>query len=75
MSDAANSKAFPLANAQLTNQILDLIQQASHYKQLKKGANEATKTVSLQRGASPDSLRLLARTDPSSTVVSPSSSS
>lgn len=30
MSDAANSKAFPLANAQLTNQILDLIQQASH---------------------------------------------
>ncbi len=50
MSDAANSKAFPLANAQLTNQILDLIQQASHYKQLKKGANEATKTVSLQRG-------------------------
>ncbi|BEI86243.1 hypothetical protein CcaverHIS002_0605300 [Cutaneotrichosporon cavernicola] len=41
----ANSKAFPLANAQLTNQILDLIQQASHYKQLKKGANEATKTL------------------------------
>ena len=41
----ANSKAFPLANAQLTNQILDLIQQASHYRQLKKGANEATKTL------------------------------
>ena len=34
---APNPKAFPLANAQLTNQILDLIQQASHYKQLKKG--------------------------------------
>lgn len=49
MSDA-NSKAFPLANAQLTNQILDLIQQASHYKQLKKGANEATKTVSCGLG-------------------------
>ena len=32
-----NPKAFPLANAQLTNQILDLVQQASHYKQLKKG--------------------------------------
>ncbi|KAK4689644.1 U4/U6 small nuclear ribonucleoprotein SNU13, partial [Tremellales sp. Uapishka_1] len=42
---APNPKAFPLANAQLTNQILDLIQQASHYKQLKKGANEATKTL------------------------------
>ncbi|GAA6025930.1 hypothetical protein JCM10207_008068 [Rhodosporidiobolus poonsookiae] len=40
-----NPKAFPLADAQLTNQILDLVQQASHYKQLKKGANEATKTL------------------------------
>ena len=29
----------------LTNSILDLVQQASHYKQLKKGANEATKTL------------------------------
>jgi U4/U6 small nuclear ribonucleoprotein SNU13 len=29
---------------------LDLVQQASHYKQLKKGANEATKT--LNRGIS-----------------------
>jgi hypothetical protein len=38
-----NPKAFPLADAALTNQILDLVQQASHYKQLKKGANEATK--------------------------------
>jgi U4/U6 small nuclear ribonucleoprotein SNU13 len=34
----------------LTNKILDLVQQASHYKQLKKGANEATKT--LNRGIS-----------------------
>ncbi|RSH88543.1 RNA binding protein snu13 [Apiotrichum porosum] len=47
---APNAKAFPLANAQLTNQILDVVQQASHYKQLKKGANEATKT--LNRGIS-----------------------
>ena len=39
---APNPKAFPLADATLTNQILDLIQQASHYKQLKKGANEGT---------------------------------
>lgn len=27
---APNAKAFPLANAQLTNQILDVVQQASH---------------------------------------------
>ncbi|KAL7415157.1 13 kDa ribonucleoprotein-associated protein [Mrakia frigida] len=40
-----NPKAFPLADAALTNQILDLVQQASHFKQLKKGANEATKTL------------------------------
>ncbi|KAL9935516.1 hypothetical protein V8E36_005864 [Tilletia maclaganii] len=42
---APNPKAFPLADATLTNQILDLVQQAAHYKQLKKGANEATKTL------------------------------
>jgi len=34
----------------LTNTILDIVQQASNYKQLKKGANEATKT--LNRGIS-----------------------
>jgi len=45
-----NPKAFPLADADLTSQILDLVQQALHYKQLKKGANEATKT--LNRGMS-----------------------
>jgi len=39
-----------LADADLTSQILDLVQQALHYKQLKKGANEATKT--LNRGMS-----------------------
>ncbi|KAJ1553891.1 RNA binding protein snu13, partial [Cladochytrium tenue] len=44
------SKAYPLADAHLTNKILDLVQQASNYKQLKKGANEATKT--LNRGIS-----------------------
>lgn len=43
-------KAYPLADASLTQEILDLVQQASHYKQLKKGANEATKT--LNRGIS-----------------------
>jgi hypothetical protein len=38
------------ADAQLTNVIMDIVQQASNYKQLKKGANEATKT--LNRGIS-----------------------
>ena len=47
---SVNSKAFPLADAALSQQILDLVQQASHYRQLKKGANEATKT--LNRGTS-----------------------
>ncbi|KAI7822302.1 50S ribosomal protein L30e-like protein [Kickxella alabastrina] len=45
-----NPKAFPLADAALSSTLLDLVQQASHYKQLKKGANEATKT--LNRGIS-----------------------
>ena len=35
-----NPKAYPLADATLTQSILDLVQQASAYKQLKKGANE-----------------------------------
>ena len=43
--DAPNPKAFPLADAQLTVTILDVVQQAANYKQLKKGANEATKTL------------------------------
>lgn len=41
---------LPQADAQLTNVIMDIVQQASNYKQLKKGANEATKT--LNRGIS-----------------------
>eukprot|EP01006_Ploeotia_vitrea_P058608 TRINITY_DN69802_c0_g1_i1.p2 TRINITY_DN69802_c0_g1~~TRINITY_DN69802_c0_g1_i1.p2 ORF type:complete len:143 (-),score=75.17 TRINITY_DN69802_c0_g1_i1:161-541(-) len=45
-----NPKAFPLANPKLTNSVLELVQQANNYKQLKKGANEATKT--LNRGIS-----------------------
>ena len=35
-----SKKAFPLASADLTISILELIQQANNYKQLKKGANE-----------------------------------
>jgi len=45
-----SSAAWPLADAALTQSILDLVQQSSHYRQLKKGANEATKT--LNRGIS-----------------------
>ena len=58
---AVNAKAFPLADPALANKILDLIQQASHYKQLKKGANEATKT--LNRGIS-EFIILTADTEP-----------
>eukprot|EP01083_Nonionella_stella_P238852 836672_1 len=44
----ANPKAYPLAPADLCKSILELIQQAANYKQLKRGANESTK--SLNRG-------------------------
>lgn len=57
----ANPKAYPLADAQLTISILDIVQQASNYKQLKKGANEATKT--LNRGIS-EFVVLAADTEP-----------
>uniref|UniRef100_A0A0K0D1A1 Ribosomal_L7Ae domain-containing protein n=1 Tax=Angiostrongylus cantonensis TaxID=6313 RepID=A0A0K0D1A1_ANGCA len=48
--DGVNPKAYPLADTQLSQKLLDLVQQALNYKQLKKGANEATKT--LNRGIS-----------------------
>ena len=38
--EAVNPKAYPLADSQLTITIMDLVQQAANYKQLKKGANE-----------------------------------
>ena len=57
----AASKAFPLADAALTSSILDLVQQANNYKQLKKGANEATKT--LNRGIT-ELIILAADTEP-----------
>ncbi|KAG7664451.1 SNU13 [[Candida] subhashii] len=47
---APNPKAFPLADSALSQQILDVVQQAQNLRQLKKGANEATKT--LNRGIS-----------------------
>lgn len=56
-----NPKAYPLADSDLTVAILDLVQQATNYKQLKKGANEATKT--LNRGIS-DLIIMAADTEP-----------
>ncbi|ESW96073.1 hypothetical protein KL921_003189 [Ogataea angusta] len=50
MSTTPNPKAFPLADSGLTQQILDVVQQAQNLRQLKKGANETTKT--LNRGIS-----------------------
>ncbi|XP_062508070.1 NHP2-like protein 1 [Corticium candelabrum] len=44
-AEGINPKAYPLADPQLSVSILDLVQQANNYKQLKKGANEATKTL------------------------------
>uniref|UniRef100_A0A0G4GAS5 Ribosomal protein eL8/eL30/eS12/Gadd45 domain-containing protein n=1 Tax=Chromera velia CCMP2878 TaxID=1169474 RepID=A0A0G4GAS5_9ALVE len=46
MADAdVNPKAYPLANPDLSQKLLDIVQSAVNYKQLKKGANEATKTL------------------------------
>ncbi len=39
-SSSPNPRAVPLADNATTNTLLDLVQQASHYKQLRKGANE-----------------------------------
>lgn len=47
---AQQIKPYPIADPRLTVKILDLIQQAMHYKQLKKGVNEVLKC--LNKGAS-----------------------
>ncbi|KAF2182097.1 L30e-like protein [Zopfia rhizophila CBS 207.26] len=39
------SAAWPIADSSLSQEILDLVQQATHYRQAKKGANECTKTL------------------------------
>merc|ERR1711977_353773 len=56
-----NSKAFPLSDTELTRKILELTQQSANYKQLRKGANEATKA--LNRGIS-EFVVLAADTEP-----------
>ncbi|KAI4867376.1 L30e-like protein [Hypoxylon rubiginosum] len=46
MSNQDQGAAWPIAEQSLTQEILDLVQQAGHARQLKKGANEVTKTLS-----------------------------
>ncbi|GAB1215910.1 RNA binding protein snu13 [Aspergillus terreus] len=65
--------AWPVADEALTQNLLDLVQQASHYRQLKKGANGklscslgATKT--LNRGTS-ELIILAADTSPLAIVL------
>ena len=45
MEVKTDPRAYPLAKDELTGKILRLSQQAVNYKQLKKGANEATKAL------------------------------
>lgn len=44
-AEGLNPKAVPLADTELTIKVLDLVQQSANYKQVRKGANEATKTL------------------------------
>lgn len=51
MSENQNdTAAWPMAEGALAQELLDLVQQCTHYRQIKKGANETTKSVS--RGTS-----------------------
>ncbi len=62
----AKSRAWPKADNQMQKKILDLCNQATLYKQLKKGANETTK--SLNRGVA-DLVILAADTEPLEIVL------
>ena len=42
---STENAAWPLADEPLSQQLLDLVQQATNYRQIRKGANEATKTL------------------------------
>eukprot|EP00824_Muranothrix_gubernata_P007005 TRINITY_DN189_c0_g1_i1.p1 TRINITY_DN189_c0_g1~~TRINITY_DN189_c0_g1_i1.p1 ORF type:complete len:134 (+),score=8.06 TRINITY_DN189_c0_g1_i1:20-421(+) len=48
--EGPRSRATPLADNKISKTLVNLVRQAAHYKQLKKGANETTK--SLNRGIS-----------------------
>lgn len=43
--ETVNPKAYPLADPNLTTKILNLVQQAHNFQQIRRGANEATKTL------------------------------
>ena len=43
--ESAKSRATPLADNKLAKTIISLVKEASHYKQIKKGANESTKAL------------------------------
>ena len=64
--NATKSRAFPLAPKKLQKEILELIQQAAGFKKIKKGANEATKT--LNRGQS-ELIVIAADTEPLEIVL------
>jgi U4/U6 small nuclear ribonucleoprotein SNU13 len=64
--EPTRSRAWPKADNQLSKKIMDLCNQATLYKQLKKGANETTK--SLNRGVA-DLVILAADTEPLEIVL------
>ncbi|VEL31682.1 unnamed protein product [Protopolystoma xenopodis] len=45
MATTLNPRAYPLAGPELTNRIIELVKQSVSYRQLRKGANEATKAL------------------------------
>src|SRR3989338_4415591 len=45
MTTEISDKAYPLADGKLSQELLELVQNAAHAKQIKKGANEATKAL------------------------------
>lgn len=51
MVEGVNPKAFPLADDELTQSSLDLIQLAQNYKQIRRGANEVTKALNRGQAA------------------------
>lgn len=55
-----NPKAYPLAPADLSNRILELVQQSCNYKQLRKGANEGKGFAVKSRHSLPNSYFLSA---------------
>ena len=64
--NTGKSRAWPKADNQMTKKVLDLCNQATLYKQMKKGANETTKA--LNRGVA-DLVLLAADTEPLEIVL------